>query len=90
MAQLATPSSRPASSGAAARPLERPVQKMLPEAHWDEPTKAVLDKVSRDATTIDRLVDETGLPIEQVLAGLSRLEAGGAIRRLSGYTVQLK
>jgi DNA processing protein len=90
MAQLAMPSSRPASSGAATRPVERSVQKMLPEVHWDEPTKALLDKVGRDATTIDQLIDETGLPIEQVLAGLSRLEAGGAIRRLSGFTVQLK
>jgi DNA processing protein len=82
MAQLATPAPHRAS--------ELPKQKAMPAVEWDGPTRALLDKVGRDATTIDTLVDETGLPIEQVLAGLSRLEAGGAIRRLSGFTVQLK
>lgn len=85
MAQL-SPSTTPAPRAASTPPK----QKLLPAIEWDEPTKALLDKVGRDATTIDQLIDETGLPIDQVLAGLSRLEAGGAIRRLSGFTVQLK
>jgi len=37
----------------------------------------------------DHLVEATGLPVERVLAGLSGLEARGAVRRLSGVTVRL-
>lgn len=76
------------SAGSPAGPSAALPSRAAAAPDWDEPTKAVLEKVGREVTTVDRLVDETGLPVEQVLAGLSRLEAGGAIRRLSGVTVQ--
>lgn len=80
LASLASPSLRTAPNGS---PREPDVDR------WEEPMRSVLLKVGRESTSVDQLVDETGLPVEQVLAGLSRLEAGGAIRRLSGVAVRL-
>lgn len=56
---------------------------------WPEPERTVLGAVGAESTSIDHLVATTGLPIERVLAGLSGLEARGAVRRLSGVTVRL-
>lgn len=56
---------------------------------FDEVTQAVLDGVGRKPTSVDQLVDVTGQPVESVLAGISRLETAGAVRRVSGVLVCL-
>lgn len=67
-----------------------PAAKPAPPAiDWPEPERTVLGAVGAESTSIDHLVESTGLPIERVLAGLSGLEARGAVRRLSGVTVRL-
>lgn len=55
--------------------------------HWEEPMQTLLAAITSEPTSVDELVDTTELPVEQVLAGLSRLEAGGAVRRVSGALV---
>lgn len=72
-------------------PLAQPVPpRPTPERHvFDEATQAVLDGVGREPTSVDHLVEATGQPVESVLAGISRLETAGAIRRLSGVQVCL-
>lgn len=60
---------------------------MKPAIDWPEPEGSLLAAIGVEATSVDALVDETGLPVERVLASLSRLEAGGAVRRLSGVSV---
>ena len=47
----------------------------------------VLDVIRGEATSIDEIVVQSGLPIPQVLATLSVLEMRHLIRRLSGTTV---
>jgi DNA processing protein len=60
-----------------------------PAREWEEPLRSLLGAVRKEPTSIDELVDRTDLPIDQVLAGISQLEAAGAIRRLSGALVSL-
>lgn len=74
--------------GVASPPLAEPTP-TAPAKEWSEPERTLLGAIRSEATGIDGLVEATGLPIERVLAGLSRLEAEGAIRRLSGATVRL-
>lgn len=74
---------RPAESGAAPSP------SAAPEIDWPEPERTLLAAIGRDATSVDQLVEATGLPIDRLLASLSRLEARGAVQRLSGATVCL-
>lgn len=54
---------------------------------YEEPLRALFSAIGADPTSIDQLVDRTGLEVHEVLAGLSRLEADGAVRRLSGVLV---
>ena len=54
---------------------------------WGEPEKTVLESIGQDATPIDRVVQQTGLPVEQVLAGISQLELAGEVLRVSGFAV---
>ncbi|MCE5302176.1 MAG: DNA-processing protein DprA [Planctomycetaceae bacterium] len=49
--------------------------------------RQVLSTIGGEATSIDRIVAETGLPVAQVLSTLSVLEMRRVIRRLSGTTV---
>ncbi|TWT96723.1 hypothetical protein Pla108_24970 [Botrimarina colliarenosi] len=75
-----------ASSSPPTRRPERP-SAPAPVIDWGEPMRTLLAGVGSETTSIDQLVDQTGLPVEQVLAGISQLEAGGAIRRISGVSV---
>lgn len=56
---------------------------------WPEPEATVLRCVGEEPTPIDGLTDSADLPIERVLASLSRLEAAGAVVRVSGALVRL-
>jgi len=47
----------------------------------------VLDTIRGEATSIDEIVVQSGLPVPQVLATISVLEMRHLIRRLSGTTV---
>ena len=47
----------------------------------------VLAAIGSEATTIDGIVAQSGLPVSQVLSTLSVLEMRRLIRRLSGTTV---
>lgn len=53
----------------------------------NELEQEVLSAIGTEATPIDRIVSETGLPVPQVLSTLSVLEMRRLIRRLSGTTV---
>jgi DNA processing protein len=53
----------------------------------NEPEQQVLSAIGTEATPIDRIVTETGLPVPQVLSTISVLEMRRLIRRLSGATV---
>ena len=53
----------------------------------NELEQQVLSAISGEATPIDQIVAETGLPVPQVLSTLSALEMRRLIRRLSGTTV---
>jgi len=53
----------------------------------NELEQQVLSAISGEATPIDRIVAQTGLPVPQVLSTLSALEMRRLIRRLSGTTV---
>lgn len=72
----------PPSQAAANRSTPAP-----PQADWSEPERDLFAAVGTEATSVDHLINATDLPVEQVLAGLSRLESCGAVRRLSGVTV---
>lgn len=75
------------SPAAPAIPASVPPAEPEPAVDWPEPEGSLLAAIGVEATSVDALVDQTGLPVERVLAGLSRLEAGGAVRRLSGVSV---
>ena len=47
----------------------------------------MLAAIGGEATPIDQIVSDTGLPVSQVLSTLSVLEMRRLIRRLSGTTV---
>ncbi|QDT70522.1 hypothetical protein MalM25_34700 [Planctomycetes bacterium MalM25] len=66
-----------------------PPRQPEPAVDWPEPEGSLLAAIGVESTSVDSLVEQTGLPVERVLAGLSRLEAGGAVRRLSGVSVCL-
>lgn len=53
----------------------------------NELERQVLDAIGAEATPIDQIVSQTGLPVSQVLSTLSVLEMRRLIRRLSGATV---
>jgi DNA processing protein len=53
----------------------------------NELEQQVLSTIGVDATSIDRIISDTGLPVPQVLSTLSVLEMRRLIRRLSGTTV---
>ena len=53
----------------------------------NEIEQQVLSAIGGEATSIDRIIAETGLPVAQVLSTLSVLEMRRLIRRLSGTTV---
>jgi DNA processing protein len=53
----------------------------------NEIEQQVLAAVRSEATPIDQIVADTGLPVPQVLSALSALEMRRLIRRLSGTTV---
>ena len=53
----------------------------------NELEQQVLSAIGGEATSIDRIVSDTGLPVPQVLSTLSVLEMRRLIRRLSGTTV---
>jgi len=57
------------------------------ELTLNELEQTVLAAIDADATPIDRIVVETGLPIARVLATISVLEMQRLVRRLSGTTV---
>ncbi len=57
------------------------------ELMLNELEQQVLAAIGSDATAIDQVVAESGLPVPQVLATLSVLEMRHLIRRLSGTTV---
>ena len=53
----------------------------------NELEQQVLGSIRAEATSIDEVVQETGLPVPQVLSTISVLEMRRLIRRLSGTTV---
>ena len=53
----------------------------------NELEQQVLSAIGGEATSIDRILSDTGLPVSQVLSTLSVLEMRRLIRRLSGTTV---
>jgi DNA processing protein len=53
----------------------------------NEQEQQVLSAIGGEATSIDRIVSQSGLPVPQVLSTLSVLEMRRLIRRLSGTTV---
>jgi DNA processing protein len=53
----------------------------------NEPEQQVLDAVGSEATPIDQVITQSGLPVAQVLSTLSVLEMRRLIRRLSGTMV---
>ncbi|MEO0530520.1 MAG: DNA-processing protein DprA, partial [Planctomycetota bacterium] len=54
-------------------PMATPAPPTKPLPSFDAATQAVLDGVGRDPTSVDHLVEVTGQPVENVLAGISRL-----------------
>ncbi|MEQ8849216.1 DNA-processing protein DprA [Botrimarina sp.] len=72
----------PAAAPAASPPADPP------PIDWDEPEATLLGCINDEPTSIDTLVGATQLPVERVLASLSRLEAGGAVTRVSGVLVR--
>jgi DNA processing protein len=53
----------------------------------NELEQQVLSAIGSEATTIDQVVAQSGLPVPQVLSTLSVLEMRRLVRRLSGTTV---
>ncbi len=76
-------------------PLMKPVETITgqviqhpSELQLNEIERAVLDQVAVEATNIDAIMANSGLPPGQVLATISVLEMKKLIRRLSGQLVQ--
>ncbi len=69
----------PAGDGPAIR---HPAELLL-----NETEQQVLATVGTEATSIDQIIADTGLPVQQVLSTLSVLEMRRLIRRLSGTMV---
>ena len=53
----------------------------------NEPEQKVLSAIGSDATPIDQIVADCGLPVPQVLSTISVLEIRRLVRRLSGTSV---
>lgn len=87
LASLRSVSPQTAREGTTLSNPAQPPLLVTPEIDWSEPERLLLGAVGQQATSVDALIEATDLPVEQVLAGLSRLEAGGAVQRLSGVTV---
>jgi DNA processing protein len=71
-----------AAHGSDGQVVHHPAELLLNELE-----QQVLAAIDSDATSIDGVVTETGLPVPQVLATISVLEMRHLIRRLSGTTV---
>ena len=54
------------------------------ELQLNEQERAVLDAVRVDPTTIDEVIEGSGLPIHRVLSTITVLEMRRLVRRLSG------
>jgi len=57
------------------------------ELQLNELERQVLNAITSDAVSIDRVVEASGLPIQRVLATISVLEMRSLIRRVSGNSV---
>ena len=57
------------------------------ELTLNEIERAVLDAIRNDPTTIDEVIEGSGLPIHRVLATISVLEMRRLVRRLSGTQI---
>jgi len=57
------------------------------ELMLNELEQKVLAAIDGDATSIDQIVNDTGMPVSRVLSTLSVLEMRRLVRRLSGTTV---
>jgi len=57
------------------------------ELQLNEQERAVLDAVRSDPTTMDEVIQASGLPIHRVLSTISVLEMRRLVRRLSGTQV---
>lgn len=64
------------------RPVHHPAELLLNEVE-----QGILSAIRDDATSIDQVVADSGLPTQQVLATLSVLEMRRLIRRISGSLV---
>ena len=64
------------------RTIHHPAELMLNEIE-----RQVLDAIHTEATSVDDIVAQSGLPVAQVLSTLSVLEMRHLIRRLSGTKV---
>jgi len=71
--------STPSQDGRAVR---HPAELMLNELE-----QQVLDAIDTDATAVDQIIAQTGLPVPRVLSALSVLEMRRLVRRLSGTSV---
>ncbi len=71
-----------AAPGLSGQEIHHPAELLLNEVE-----QQVLSNIDSEATSIDRIVTQSGLPVPQVLATLSVLEMRRLIRRLSGTTV---
>jgi DNA processing protein len=57
------------------------------ELQLNELELQVLNAITSDAISIDRVVEASGLPVQRVLATVSVLEMRSLIRRVSGNSV---
>ena len=57
------------------------------ELQLNELELQVLNAITSEATSIDRVVEASGLPVQRVLATVSVLEMRSLIRRVSGNSV---
>ncbi len=73
------PHSVPTEEG---REIRRPAEVLL-----NDQERLVLDQIQCEATSLDRIVEQTQLPVQRVLATISVLEMRKLIRRLSGQYV---
>ena len=71
-----------AAPGGDGQTIHHPAELLLNEAE-----QQVLAAVGTEATSIDQIITDTGLPVHQVLSTLSVLEMCRLIRRLSGTMV---
>ena len=63
------------------------INEALVAKEWPEPDASILSTLTREPKSIEVIMESTGEPIERVLASISRLEAGGVAKRVSGVLV---